>query len=181
MADRDIENDDELAPEVSGDGPGGRHGGSVSGTDDHELVGPGHPPKKHQFPKGKSGNPKGRPKGAKGLKTIFDKEVNERLSITVNGRKQSLSKLELTVKRLVEKAMKGEQRSIEKLLDMNITLFGHGDEDEGEADRLTPAEEAFVASLMRRGPSSDEEADHAADIDLATDADENDDAAEDED
>lgn len=33
--------------------------------DKRELKGYGHPPKQHQWPKGKSGNPKGRPKKKK--------------------------------------------------------------------------------------------------------------------
>lgn len=46
-------------------------------------VGYGKPPKNCQFTKGKSGNPKGRPKGSKNLASIVLRESRQR--VRVNG------------------------------------------------------------------------------------------------
>lgn len=52
------------------------------GLDDRDYdVGYGKPPKRTQFKKGKSGNPKGRPKGAKGVKASLKRELESKITI----------------------------------------------------------------------------------------------------
>ena len=53
---------------------------------DPDNVGYRNPPKRHQFPKGKSGNPNGRPKGSKGLKTDLKQVLGTIRTIVVNGK-----------------------------------------------------------------------------------------------
>ena len=45
-------------------------------------VGYGKPPRHSQFVKGQSGNPRGRPAGAKNLKTLLNKALNELVIVT---------------------------------------------------------------------------------------------------
>ena len=127
-----------------------------------EKVGYKHPPKKHQFGPGQSGNPGGRKPGARHLRTILAKELGSKVKINVGTdrapKQMTLSKLQIVVKRLIEKAMKGEQRSIDQLIQLNITMFGVGDEETDAAAKLTPGEEAFLAAMNRRLPSGDAEA-----------------------
>ena len=53
---------------------------------DDDKAGYCKPPKKHRFKKGKSGNPKGRPKNAKGLKTDLKEELASQMTVKI-GRK----------------------------------------------------------------------------------------------
>ncbi|RED18871.1 DUF5681 domain-containing protein [Parasphingopyxis lamellibrachiae] len=101
-------------------------------------VGYGNPPVEHQFGPGQSGNPGGRPPGAKSLKTVLAEEQSQRVSATDSqGKTRSYSKLQLVVKRLIEKAAKGDVRAIAKLIELNIQVFGieDGTERKAHADR----------------------------------------------
>jgi hypothetical protein len=80
-------------------------------------VGRGHPPKHTQFPKGKSGNPKGRPKGSKNLSTLLTEAAHDRVSATIGGKARTISKLQATAMQLATKAASGDQVAINKFLD----------------------------------------------------------------
>ncbi|WP_375550750.1 type II restriction endonuclease [Rhodophyticola porphyridii] len=98
----------------------------MSGPDkDRYEVGYGKPPKSGQFQKGKSGNPRGRPKGARGLKTDLKAELGERVTITENGRTRKLTKQQLMVKQLTAKAVKGDMRAISKLAEADRIMEKH--------------------------------------------------------
>ena len=61
---------------------------------DNYEVGYCRPPKKSQFKAGTSGNPKGRPKGAKNEATILRNILNRQIEIRDGGRVRRVSVLE---------------------------------------------------------------------------------------
>ena len=81
-----------------------------------EHVGYKHAPKSGRFVKGKSGNPKGRPKGSKNLATIVLRE--SRQPVRVNGPRgsRSVTKAEAAVMQLSNKAAQGDLRAQRELL-----------------------------------------------------------------
>lgn len=82
-------------------------------------VGYGRPPKSTQFQKGKSGNARGRPKGAQNLSAIAHEEMSGKIVVTENGRSILMSRGRIVVKQHVAKAMKGDPRAAEFLLKLD--------------------------------------------------------------
>lgn len=75
-------------------------------------VGYGNPPPEHQFKKGKSGNPKGRPKGSRGLVATFQKVINERVTIVEKGRRRTITLGEAAFKQVAKQAVSGDLRAL---------------------------------------------------------------------
>ena len=98
-------------------------------------IGYKRPPKSGQFAKGKSGNPKGRPKGSKNFLTVLEKELGQSISVNENGRKKKMTRLEAMVKRLVAAALQGDQKS---LLTMVEVFKRTGRFEQEEASTLLP-------------------------------------------
>jgi len=80
-------------------------------------VGYANPPKSARFPKGKSGNPSGRPPGASNMATVIEKALNETVTITEPGRaKRKITKRQAIAKQMVNKAAQGDARVTQQLL-----------------------------------------------------------------
>ncbi len=79
-------------------------------------VGYGRPPTHAQFKPGQSGNPRGRPKGARNLRMIFDDVLNQTVVVTDARGRRKVSKSELIITQCVNKAAAGDSRSIETIL-----------------------------------------------------------------
>jgi hypothetical protein len=84
--------------------------GTDKGDEGYE-VGYGKPPVEKQFKQGQSGNPKGRAKGSKNGRTIYNNECDIRLEVTENGKKRKVTKRELVYKATVNNAIKGDTRA----------------------------------------------------------------------
>ncbi len=90
------------------------------------------PPKATQFQKGQSGNPKGRPKGAKNKTTVLASlrmahkdfrdvimdEAMKEVEVKENGQIVTTNKLRLVIAQLMNKAIKGETRAAKEAISM---------------------------------------------------------------
>ena len=79
-------------------------------------VGFGKPPAGTQFRKGVSGNPKGRPKGARNVSSVLAKLCRERVNVVINGKTRSLTSLEALLMRLRASALSGDLKANREFL-----------------------------------------------------------------
>jgi len=112
-------------------------------------AGYGKPPEHMQFVKGRSGNPKGRPKGSRNLGTILAKTGRERVTVTENGKRRYISKSEAAVLQLWNKAAAGDLSASKVLLSW---LTSQSDPDEVALSLAAPDEKDAVvmASIIKR-------------------------------
>ena len=124
-----------------------------SQSDEYE-VGYAKPPQSRQFRKGASGNPKGRPKGAKSMSSILTKVGRERVKMTVNGRTRFITKQEAYVLQLMTKAATGDLRAGRDLMTA-LRLFPEPEELPESSAVLTERDEAVLRSICERMRLSD--------------------------
>lgn len=83
-------------------------------------IGHGKPPKEHQFKKGRSGNPGGRPRRSKNLDDIVLKNLDRNMFMNVNGEPTKIKIVEAIIMSQVKKAVeKGDTRAAKFILDLN--------------------------------------------------------------
>lgn len=119
-----------------------RHDGhqdtGAPGNDADEPVGYGRPPRRHQFRKGQSGNPKGRPRGSKNLHTILDRALTRRINVKDRGgRTRTVSVAEAMTIGLTQRALTSDRA-------MRLVL------------ELAREVEAQMTGSIESGPSIDE-------------------------
>ena len=73
---------------------------------------------KHEFKKGESGNPNGRPKGSKNRSTIARKwlEVNQSLKNPLTGEQETMSQEDMITLALIKKARDGDVSAYKELM-----------------------------------------------------------------
>jgi len=98
-------------------------------SDDDYEVGYGKPPKANQFKKGQSGNPSGKKKPAS-VEEILRRTLANQVTVSVDGKKQSLPMLEVIIQALVRKAATGDLAAIKTVVQAAAAF---ADEPAGEA------------------------------------------------
>jgi Family of unknown function (DUF5681) len=97
-------------------------------------VGYGKPPKRTQFKPGQSGNPSGRPKGARNFRTDLLEELAEPITVKDDGRDVTVSKQRACIKTLVAAAIGGNARACEGLLAICAKFGADPEEDNRELE-----------------------------------------------
>jgi hypothetical protein len=78
-------------------------------------VGYASPPISTRFRKGRSGNPKGRPKGRRNFETLLIEALSERITINENGQRKRVTKAEAGAKQVANKVASGDAKLMLKL------------------------------------------------------------------
>lgn len=111
-------------------------------------IGKNKPPVETRFAKGKSGNPRGRPKGSRNLNTEWREELSEGVLVREKDGTRKISKTRAIIKRTVNSALQGGERATDRAmkaaerLEQEKPISSH---EEAEQDREIIA--AFTARL----------------------------------
>ena len=135
------------------------------------AVGYKKPPMQTRFKAGRSGNPRGRPKGTKNLKTDLIEELREKVVVREGDQSQKISKQRALLKSVVNRAIKGDARATAIALSAMMRLLDTGEGAPNVEDGLVDDELAILRAFeerARRGRDADAPSDTDADTDGAS-------------
>jgi hypothetical protein len=124
-------------------------------VDDYK-VGPGHPPKETRWKNGSpSPNPKGRPRNKSALtpdvKKLFEQSLNRKVSLTRDGRRTTLARLELGFEQLATQFAKGDRYARRDVFtyaaQLGVDFTG---QTEALRDALAPNHQEIIDAYLRR-------------------------------
>jgi hypothetical protein len=95
-------------------------------------VGYGKPPVHSRFPKGKSGNPKGRPWAYKNMSALLNEVLSQCITVSEGGKRKRMPKRKALFTQLVNKALAGEVRSIRLVTDQLRHAETHAQQETGK-------------------------------------------------
>jgi len=116
------------------------------------VVGYGRPPTESRFQPGTSGNPRGRRKGSKNLKTLIRKAMTATVSIHEGTKTRRVSKIEGVVLRQLQSALTGDDRSAMAVIKMamQMGLLEEPTRNAAEDAALSGADERILEQLLAR-------------------------------
>ncbi len=117
---------------------------------DSYEVGYGKPPRKSRFQKGHSGNPNGRPKKSKNLKTILSEELSQEITIQEQGQKRMITRQEALIKATMNQALNGDRTAQFKILDFIVKVMGVDAVEEGNMQMMTEDEKVILERYKQR-------------------------------
>jgi Family of unknown function (DUF5681) len=118
------------------------------------VVGYGRPPKATQFAAGKSGNPKGRPKGSRTVGAILQDILSQKIAVTENGKTRRVPTLEVMFRRLVNDAIRRDAAALKLLLPL-IDRYAASPETELRLGELLAEDQAILSQYLSR-PAGDD-------------------------
>jgi hypothetical protein len=127
-----------------------RSGGGRRGCREYE-VGYGKPPTATRFQKGRSGNPRGRPKGSREVGTILNEILDQKVTLRTASGTRQVSYLEAILIRAADSAGKGDLRALKFLLDLKARSQPVTAESL-DAQDLDPDDRAIIADYIARHP-----------------------------
>jgi hypothetical protein len=123
-----------------------------------------NPPMEHQFKKGKSGNPKGRPRKKKqsssdpGLDLIASvhRELRKSVFVQENGKHREITKLDAFSAQLVAQSVNGKPSQQKMLLSL-LTLHKHEETEQQTLEQLQSFDEDLLSELYEQLGSMDDD------------------------
>ena len=114
-----------------------------------------NPPEDTRFKKGKSGNPKGRPRKPKDLNTLLQKVLNRKVRVRDDERKIPIR--DALIWKLRELALKGDKQAMtlqRRIIDQAGLAKTNVDDPEAIREKVLTAFESMGVKVTRKGKKS---------------------------
>jgi uncharacterized protein DUF5681 len=112
-------------------------------------VGYAKPPLHTRFQKGRSGNPKGRPRGKKNMSTLLSAALDAAIIVVENGRRKKISKREAIITQLVNKSASADLKATQIVLAMLQDVEARAD-DSSDSAAFTEADQEIIQRIQAR-------------------------------
>jgi hypothetical protein len=116
-------------------------------------VGYGCPPKATRFRPGKSGNPKGRPKGPKSVGAVLYDILHRRIEVTENGATRRIPVLEVMLRRLANEAVRSDPRALKLMLSL-MDRYADAPEVGPHLEEMLAEDREILTRFLRRPAGS---------------------------
>jgi Family of unknown function (DUF5681) len=113
------------------------------------VVGYGKPPVQTRFQKGRSGNPKGRPRGKKNMSTLLSAALDAAIIVVENGRRKKISKREAIITQLVNKSASADLKATQIVLAMLQDVEARAD-DSSDSAAFTEVDQEIIQRIQAR-------------------------------
>jgi hypothetical protein len=121
----------------------------MADRDDYQ-VGYRRPPLEHRFKPGRSGNPRGRPPGIKGIEARLDDELNRMVRVQLEGRTRKVPMWQAVMMRMMQSALKGDWRAMQQVIALRLSRGTPESEVEEAIDELSDEETATLERMLAR-------------------------------
>ena len=122
-------------------------------ANDYE-VGYGKAPRHTRFKKGRSGNPKGRPRRSRNLKSELEEELRERIVVREGGKSRKISKRRAMIKAQMAKAVHGDAKAAALLTSLEFRYSDLDPRAEGGIENIAQKDQAILENYIRRHQST---------------------------
>jgi len=112
-------------------------------------VGYGKPPKHGQFQPGKSGNPRGRPKGSKNLASVVLREARKPVRLNGPGGPRTVTKVEASIMQLANQSAQGDLAAQRQFLAL-VRVSEESLSRDGAPGAPHESDQLVMRSMLRR-------------------------------
>ena len=108
------------------------------------------PPGGGRFTPGVSGNPSGRPKGSRNLRTDLTRLMKKKIAVRESGKARSISRQEAMLLRLFEKALQGDVRAATSIINVIMKLDPTAGAENLIREATSEMDREIIADFLRR-------------------------------
>jgi hypothetical protein len=122
----------------------------MSDTSDESKGSRRRPPQEGQFKPGTSGNPGGRPKGSRNLRTELEQMMRKPIPVREGGKRKSITRQHAMLLTLLDKAVRGDLRAFSSVTNVLLKREPDSSEQAVREEALSEVDAEIISDFLRR-------------------------------